>query len=114
MQSVLGALLAAAPHHRQITASVQNQLEKSFAGARAVAQRYPHYSSKITAAAKSAFLAGDKWAYAAGIGAVLIGAAVVAFFFPKKEQEEALLARYHAQDAAGRAAGRIGSHPGKS
>ena len=83
-------------------------------GARAVAQRYPHYASKITAAAKSAFLAGDKWAYAAGIGAVLLGAAVVACFFPKKEQEEALLARYHAQDAAGRAAGRTGSRPGKS
>jgi MFS transporter, DHA2 family, multidrug resistance protein len=88
--------------------------QKSFAGARAVAQRYPHYASKITAAAKSAFLAGDKWAYAAGIGAVLLGAAVVACFFPKKEQEEALLARYHAQDAAGRAAGRTGSRPGKS
>ncbi len=125
MQSVLGALLAAgyataigraiaaAPHHRQITASIQNQLEKSFAGARAMAQRYPHYSSKITAAAKSAFLAGDKWAYAAGIGAVLLGAAVVFFLFPKKEQEEELLARYHVQDTGGGGPGRIRSHRGK-
>ena len=123
MQSVLGALLAAgyataigraiaaAPHHRQITASIQNQLEKSFAGARAMAQRYPHYSSKITAAAKSAFLAGDKWAYAAGIGAVLLGAAVVFFLFPKKEQEESCWPAITSRTRAGEgqaASGRTG------
>ena len=78
-----------------------------------MAQRYPQYSSKITAAAKSAFLAGDKWAYAAGIVAVLLGAAVVFFLFPKKEQEEELLARYHVQDTGGGGPGRIRSHRGK-
>jgi hypothetical protein len=79
MQSILGALLtagyatafatsvASAPDRSKITGSVQSQLEKSFAGAQQVAQRYPQYASKITAAAKSAFLAGDQWAYLAAI-----------------------------------------------
>ncbi|HEY7920813.1 MAG TPA: MFS transporter [Streptosporangiaceae bacterium] len=77
MQSILGALLtayyasavaksvASAPNGSQITGSVQSQLEKSFAGAQQVAQRYPQYASKITAAAKSAFRSGDQWAYTA-------------------------------------------------
>jgi sugar phosphate permease len=112
MQSVLGALLtagyagavatsiAAAPNRHQITSSVQNQLEKSFAGAQAVAQRYPQYASKITAAAKSAFLSGDQWAYTAAIVAVLLGAGLVFFLFPRRAAEERLLARYHAEDSA--------------
>ncbi|HTT49918.1 MAG TPA: MFS transporter [Streptosporangiaceae bacterium] len=110
MQSVLGALLTAgyasavarlvaqARHRQQITGSVQNQLEKSFTGAQAVAQRYPQYTSEITAAAKSAFLAGDQWAYAAAIVAVLLGAGLVFFMFPRRVAEDRLLARYHAQD----------------
>jgi DHA2 family multidrug resistance protein-like MFS transporter len=113
MQSVLGALLAAGyaaafastlaavPHRRQLTGAIENQLEKSFAGAADVARRYPQYSGKITAAARSAFLAGDRWAYAAAIIAVLAGAAVVACYFPGKHREEELLARYHAEDSTG-------------
>jgi MFS transporter, DHA2 family, multidrug resistance protein len=77
---------------------VQAQLEKSFAGAQQVAERYPQYASKITAAAKSAFLSGDQWAYAAAIVGVLLGAALVFFMFPRREAEQALLARYHAED----------------
>jgi MFS transporter, DHA2 family, multidrug resistance protein len=93
MQSVLGALLttgcaravAQAPHHQQITASVQNQLEKSYAGAEAVAQRYPQYASQITAAGPAA----RPWpvtsgAYSAAILAVLVGAALVFFLFPQR------------------------------
>lgn len=111
MQSVLGALLtagyasavatsiASAPHKQQITSSVQNQLQKSFTGAEAVAQRYPQYASKITAAAKSAFLSGDQWAYSAGIIAVLLGAAIVVLLFPAQGAEDKLLARYHAEDS---------------
>jgi EmrB/QacA subfamily drug resistance transporter len=110
MQSVFGALLtagyaaavgaaiAAAPNHQEISASVQNQLTKSFAGATEVAQQYPQYASQITAAAKASFLQGDQWAYAAGILAILLGAALVYFLFPRKQQEEELLAQYHAQD----------------
>jgi hypothetical protein len=110
MQSILGALLtagyasavatsvASSPNRSKITGSVQSQLEKSFAGAQQVAQRYPQYASKITAAAKSAFLSGDQWAYAAAIIGVLLGAALVFFMFPRQQAEEALLARYHAED----------------
>ena len=58
----------------------------------------PQYASQITAAAKSAFLSGDHAAYAAGIVAILLGAALVFFLFPKKDSEERLLAEYHSQD----------------
>ncbi len=112
MQSVFGALLTAgyvaaasaalagAPNQADITSSVQNQLTKSFAGAVDTAAQYPQYAAQITAAAKTSFLQGDQWAYTAGIVAVLLGAALVYFMFPKRAQEEELLARYHAEDTA--------------
>ena len=110
MQSILGALLTAgyaaaaaaaiAGSPKHISDSVQNQLTKSFAGAEDVAQQYPQYASGITAAAKTSFLQGDQWAYTAGIVAILIGAAIVFFLFPKREEEERLLASYHAEDTA--------------
>jgi MFS family permease len=110
MQSILGALLTAGyaaaigaaiasdPNKDQITDSVAAQLQKSFDGAIAVAQQYPKYSTQITAAAKSAFLQGDQWAYAAGIIAVLVGAVLIFFMFPRKDEEVALLQRYHDED----------------
>jgi DHA2 family multidrug resistance protein-like MFS transporter len=110
MQSIFGALLTAgyaaaasaaissAPNNPALNESVQGQLTKSFAGAESVAERYPQYASQITAAAKQSFLDGDQWAYTAGLLAVLIGAVLVWFCFPKKEQEEALLASYHEED----------------
>jgi len=113
MQSILGALLAAgyaaaanaaiasAPNASQITQSVQSQLTKSFDGAIAIAQQYPQYATQITAAAKTSFLQGDQWAYLAGIIAVLLGAALVFFAFPRQAEEDALLQRYHAEDVAG-------------
>jgi hypothetical protein len=70
----------------------------SFASAETIAQQYPQYASQITAAAKASFLAGDDYAYLAGILAVLIGAALVFFVFPKLEEERKLLAEYHAED----------------
>ena len=110
MQSILGALLTAgyaaaaaaaiAGSPKHISDSVQNQLTKSFAGAEDVAQQYPQYANGITAAAKTSFLQGDQWAYTAGIVAILIGAAIVFFLFPKREEEERLLASYHAEDTA--------------
>jgi MFS transporter, DHA2 family, multidrug resistance protein len=112
MQSILGALLTAgyasavaaaiagAPNADKITNSVQTELEKSFSSASSVAQQYPHYASQIEAGAKSSFLDGANWAYTAGIVAILLGAALVYFCFPGKEQEEALLARYQAEDTA--------------
>jgi hypothetical protein len=41
-----------------------------------VAVQYPQYANLITAAAKTAFLAGDQYAHLAGIIAVLSGAAL--------------------------------------
>jgi MFS transporter, DHA2 family, multidrug resistance protein len=111
MQSIFGALLTAgyaaavsaaigaAPNKEKITDSVQSQLTKSFAGAESVAEQHPQYTSQITAAAKTSFLQGDQWAYTAGLIAVLLGAALVFFLFPKKDREEELLTEYHAQDA---------------
>ena len=116
MQSVFGALLAAgyaaavsaaiatAPHKEQITTNVQNELTKSFSSAAEVAKQYPQYAKQITAGAKASFLAGDQWAYTAGIVAVLLGTALVFFLFPRKRQEQELLARYHAEDTGNPAA----------
>jgi DHA2 family multidrug resistance protein-like MFS transporter len=110
MQSIFGALLTAgyaaaagaaiASSGKDINDSVQNQLTKSFAGAEDVAQQHPQYASQITAAAKTSFLQGDQWAYTAGIVAILVGAAIVAFLFPKKQREEELLAGYQMEDSA--------------
>jgi MFS family permease len=112
MQSIFGALLtagyaaaaaaaiAASPNSAQVSDEVQNQLTKSFAGAEAVAQQYPQYATQITAAAKQSFLEGDQWAYTAGIVAVALGALLVFFLFPRKDEEQRLLAEYAAADAA--------------
>ncbi len=110
MQSIFGALLAAGfagamagaisadPNAQSVSTSVESELTKSFSSAEATAERYPQYSDAIVAAAQTSFLDGDQWAYMAGITAVLIGGAVVFFMFPKKDEEEALLAQYHAED----------------
>jgi MFS transporter, DHA2 family, multidrug resistance protein len=112
MQSIFGALLAAgyaaamvtalgtSPDAARVTATTQNQLTMSYAGASEVATQYPQYANQITAAAKESFLAGDQWAYLAGIVAVLGGAALVFLMFPKRDEERALLAEYHATDTA--------------
>jgi MFS transporter, DHA2 family, multidrug resistance protein len=112
MQSIFGALLtagyasafsaaiAASPNKQQVTDTVQNQLTKSFSSAEDVAKQYPQYSEQIIAAAKSSFLSGDQWAYTAGLIAIVLGAVIVFFLFPKKEQEQELLAEYQAQDEA--------------
>jgi hypothetical protein len=110
MQSIFGALLTAgyaaaaaaaittAPSSSDINASVEAQLTKSFAGAETIAERYPQYASQITAAAKQSFLDGDDWAYTAGLVAVLLGAVLVWFCFPRKAREDELLAQFHAED----------------
>jgi DHA2 family multidrug resistance protein-like MFS transporter len=112
MQSILGALLtsgyaasvasqiSAAPNAEQITDNVEAQLQKSFAGAEVVAQQHPQYAAQIIAGAKQSFLDGADWAYAAGAVAIVLGAALVFFMFPKKAEEEQLLAQYHAEDTA--------------
>jgi MFS transporter, DHA2 family, multidrug resistance protein len=115
MQSILGALLtagyaaaasaaiASSPNQARITDNVQSELTKSFSSAADTASRYPHYSSKIIAAAKTSFLQGDQWAYTAGIVAILLGGVLVYFAFPKQEREAELLEQYQAADASPRA-----------
>ena len=120
MQSIFGALLTAGyaaamtsaigASGKHVTDSTQAQLTKSFDGAEAIAAQHPQQSSAIVAAAKTSFLQGDQWAYTAGIVAVLAGAAVVFFLFPKRDDERRLLASYHAEDA-GIAIGAVASEP---
>ena len=110
MQSIFGALLTAgyasavsaaiatSPDKDKITDGVQSELTKSFASASATAEQYPQYASQITSAAQESFLQGDDWAYTAGLVAILLGAALVFFCFPRKEEEEALLASYQLED----------------
>jgi EmrB/QacA subfamily drug resistance transporter len=109
MQSIFGALLTAgyaaaagaavAASGKNVNNSVQTELTKSFSSAADTAQRYPaSVQDQIIAAAKSSFLKGDQWAYLAGIIAVLLGATLVFLKFPKHEEEERLLAAYHAED----------------
>jgi MFS transporter, DHA2 family, multidrug resistance protein len=111
MQSIFGALLTAgyaaaagaaiATSGKDVTASTQNQLTKSFAGAEAIAQQYPaSVQNEIIAAAKASFLHGDQWAYLAGIIAVLLGTAIVFLAFPRPTEEKRMLAAFHAEDAA--------------
>jgi len=112
MQSIFGAMLTAGyasafaaaivASDKHVSDSVQSELTKSFAGAEAVAEQHPQYAAQITAAAKTSFLQGDQWAYTAGIVAILLGAALVFFLFPKKDAEEEFLERYHAEDASKR------------
>jgi MFS transporter, DHA2 family, multidrug resistance protein len=117
MQSIFGALLAAgyaasfaaaiaaSPNAQKVSDSVEAQLTKSFAGAESIAQQTPKYADQITAAAKASFLSGDQWAYIAGIVAVGLGAALVFFAFPRKEDERRLLAEYQRQDTSSDASG---------
>jgi DHA2 family multidrug resistance protein-like MFS transporter len=112
MQSILGALLTAGyaaavvtaiaseptSVQNQITDGIQAQLTKSFASADAVAQQYPKYANQIVAGAQRSFLDGADWAYTAGIVAIVLGAILVFLLFPRKAEEQSLIARYHAED----------------
>jgi EmrB/QacA subfamily drug resistance transporter len=110
MQSIFGALLTAGyasafaaainsdSKAANISSEVQSELTKSFSSAEAVAQQHPKYADQITAAAQSSFLQGDDWAYMAGVVAILLGAALVFFCFPRKDTEQQLLRDYNAED----------------
>jgi hypothetical protein len=112
MTSIFGALLTAgyssamgaALAGSSVTENTQAQLQLSFASAENVAAQNPAQASQISAAAESSFLKGDQWAYLAAMAAVLIGMALVFRFFPRKDEEEALRATYHADDARREAA----------
>jgi EmrB/QacA subfamily drug resistance transporter len=105
MQSIFGALLTAGYATaagaelagKHVTSSVENELTKSFSSAADAAKQYPAHAEQIIAGAKTAFLHGDQWAYAAGMIAVAIGWALVFFKYPKHEQERQLFAGYKAE-----------------
>jgi len=110
MQSIFGALLTAGyataagalvtSSGNSVSSSTEAALTKSFSSAADLASRYPPSAQdQIIAGAKTAFLQGDQWAYTAGIVAVLLGAALVAFFFPRNAEERQLLASYQDEDA---------------
>jgi hypothetical protein len=116
MQSIFGALLTAgyaaavttliadSPDASQISDSTQAALTKSFSSASNLASGYPEQTQEaIVSGAKSAFLDGQDWAYTAGLVAIVLGAVLVYFMFPKRQREEALLAEYHRSDNAARA-----------
>jgi EmrB/QacA subfamily drug resistance transporter len=111
MQSIFGALLtagyaaaagaaiASSGESAKVSENVEGELTKSFSSAADLASQYPRHSEQIIAAAKTSFLQGDAWAYRAGIIAILLGAALVFFAFPKRDEEERLLAQYGTEDA---------------
>ncbi len=108
MTSIFGTLLTAgyaaamgvaiATSGQDITATTQSALQLSYSSAVDLAATYPQYASQITAAAQSSFLSGDQLAYLAGLVAVLIGAGLVFFFFPKHEDELRARETYLAED----------------
>ena len=116
MQSIFGALLtagyasavatliAASPDASQISDSTESALTKSFSSASNLASGYPEQTQQaIVSGARTAFLDGQDWAYTAGLVAIVLGAVLVYFMFPKHQREEALLAEYHRSDSAARA-----------
>ncbi len=121
MQSIFGALLtagyaaavasavASSPDKAAVTNGVEAELEKSFSSAATTAQRYPHHAEAIINGARESFIKGDRLAYTAGVVAILLGAALVAFMFPGKQNEQTLLAEYHARDTADTATGPLAS-----
>ena len=109
MTSLFGALLAAGyasamgtaidESGKNVSESTQSQLQLSYASAENLAAQNPKFADQITTAAQQSFLDGDQWAYLAAMGAVVIGMALVFRFFPRKDDELALRAGYHADDA---------------
>ena len=96
----------ASPDSAQVTDSVAEPAHEVLRQRRRTSRSSTRSTRRqITAAAKTSFLQGDQWAYTAGIVAVLLGAALVFFLFPKKDEEEQLLARYHAEDVASHSGG---------
>ena len=124
MTSVFGALLTAgyasamgtaiAESGKNVTDSTQAQLQLSFASAENLAEKHPQYADKILSAAQSSFLDGDRWAYAAAMGAILVGMALVYRFFPRKDAEEELRASYHAHDRPAVRQGSAATKPGEA
>ena len=114
MQSMLGAILGAgyagaiatsianAPDAAKtgVTTDVAAALAKSFGSAEDLAKQYPDYAQAIVEAAKTSFLNGADMAYMAGILTMLVGILLVVFFFPRRDKERELYAKYAASAQA--------------
>jgi len=110
MQSLLGAILTASyasdiaktvrVNSPNLTASITDTLERSYASAAAVAQQEPAHSRQIIRAARNSFMTGSNWAYLAGCVAIVLGGVVVGVYFPHKDDERRLLEEYAVADAA--------------
>src|SRR5262249_50405939 len=92
--------IASSPQAQSVNENVQNELTKSFAGAVNIAEKYPEYAPQIVTAARSSFLDGGDWTYAAGMIAIGLGMVIVFFLSPRRERELELLDGYHEEDAA--------------
>jgi MFS transporter, DHA2 family, multidrug resistance protein len=110
LQSIMGAFLTAgyaaaasaaiAASGKNVSDNVQSELTKSFSSATDAAKQYsPSIQHDIVAAAKTSFLQGDEAAYLAGIVAVVLGAVIVFFLFPRYQAEKEMLAEFAAEDA---------------
>ncbi len=111
-QSILGALLtagyatamaaavASSPQGAKVPAATLSELTMSFGGAQQTAQQYPQFGDAIITAAKSSFLHGDQWAFAAGCLVIIFGGALILFLFPGHDGERRLLAQYELEDSA--------------
>ena len=114
MQSILGALLAAGYAdrvrlgdrrgaervEREPVRSRTNSPSRSRAPS-ATAQQYPQYASRSRPPRKQSFVDGaELGVHRRGHRRSSLGAVLVFFMFPKHDDEQRLLAEYHAEDTA--------------
>jgi MFS transporter, DHA2 family, multidrug resistance protein len=117
MTSILGTILtnhyasalASSNVAQDVSDSTLSQLQLSYASAENIAAQDPKSADQIISAAQASFLQGDQWTYWAALIAVVLGAALVFFLFPKKQKELELHAQYAAEDHAPAAAPRLDS-----
>ena len=110
MQSIFGALLTAgmrppsgprsraAPDAAQVTSSVQAAAHEVFLERRGRRRPVPAVRDRDHGRGQDLVPGGRRLRLLAGIIAVLVGAAIVFLLFPRKADEERLLAEYHAED----------------
>ncbi|HWC08416.1 MAG TPA: hypothetical protein VG458_05140, partial [Solirubrobacterales bacterium] len=84
----------------KVSGQVQEELTKSFASAATTAEQYPQYAPQIIHAARESFLNGGDETYIAGMAAIALGIAVIFFLFPKQQDENEMVERFHAEDTA--------------
>lgn len=111
MQSIFGALLTAGyataagaaitQSGQQVTDAVKSELTKSYSSAANLASGQPEpLQQQIVEAARASFLHGDQLAYGVGVAAVVLGALLVWWKFPDRDEEREMLTQFAAEDAA--------------